>query len=81
MISDDTARSGSIASVRYVSHGMVPEVGDVQRLTGMLGRPLHSCREFVTALAGKAWARVTRHPVNAAASDGETGCRCVAGSS
>lgn len=39
---------------RYVSDGMVPDRGDVQRLTGMLGRPLHSYREFVTALAGKA---------------------------
>ncbi|MCP9630176.1 NmrA family NAD(P)-binding protein [Rhodopseudomonas palustris] len=39
---------------RYVSDGMVPDSGDVQRLTGMLGRPLHSYREFVTALAGKA---------------------------
>lgn len=39
---------------RYVSDGMVPEVGDVQRLTRMLGRPLHSYRQFVTALAGQA---------------------------
>ncbi|WP_420132732.1 SDR family oxidoreductase [Rhodopseudomonas sp.] len=39
---------------RYVSDGMVPEVGDVQRLTRMLGRPLHSYRQFVTALTGQA---------------------------
>lgn len=32
---------------RYVSDGMVPEAGDVERLTGLLGRPLHSYRGFV----------------------------------
>ena len=36
---------------RYVSDGMVPEAGDVERLTAMLGRPLHSYREFVRAPA------------------------------
>lgn len=36
---------------RYVSDGMVPEAGDVERLTRILGRPLRSYRDFATALA------------------------------
>lgn len=36
---------------RYVSHGMIPEVGDTERLTRMLGRPLHHYRETAAALA------------------------------
>ncbi|WP_110641134.1 NmrA family NAD(P)-binding protein [Salinicola sp. CPA57] len=36
---------------RYVSHGMIPEPGDIDRLTALLGRPLHSYREAVNALA------------------------------
>jgi uncharacterized protein YbjT (DUF2867 family) len=36
---------------RYVSHGMVPDADDVSRLTAMLGRPLHSYRDFASALA------------------------------
>ncbi|MBZ9935649.1 NmrA family NAD(P)-binding protein [Mesorhizobium sp. BR1-1-16] len=36
---------------RYVSDGMIPDAGDVDRLTGMLGRPLHSYRDFASALA------------------------------
>lgn len=31
---------------RYVSDGMVPEAGDVARLTAILGRPLHRYRDF-----------------------------------
>ncbi|WP_348766590.1 NmrA family NAD(P)-binding protein [uncultured Salinisphaera sp.] len=31
---------------RYVSDGMAPETGDVERLTTLLGRPLHSYRDF-----------------------------------
>ena len=34
---------------RYVSDGMIPEVGDVERLTGILGRPLHTYRAFATS--------------------------------
>jgi uncharacterized protein YbjT (DUF2867 family) len=37
---------------RYVSDGMVPEDGDVERLVKLLGRPLHSYREFAAKLAG-----------------------------
>ena len=35
---------------RYVSHGMIPEAGDTERLTAMLGHPLHHYRETVEAL-------------------------------
>ncbi|PLC44125.1 NmrA family transcriptional regulator [Ralstonia pickettii] len=37
---------------RYVSDGMVPQAGDVERLTALLGRPLGSYRDFAAALAG-----------------------------
>ena len=37
---------------RYVSDGMVPQAGDVERLTSMLGRPLGSYRDFAAAIAG-----------------------------
>jgi uncharacterized protein YbjT (DUF2867 family) len=36
---------------RYVSDGMIPEDGDVERLTKILGRPLYSYRDFATELA------------------------------
>ncbi|WP_028004415.1 SDR family oxidoreductase [Sinorhizobium meliloti] len=39
---------------RYVSDGMVPQAGDVERLTRILGRPLHSYREFASQLAASA---------------------------
>jgi hypothetical protein len=39
---------------RYVSDGTIPEAGDVERLTRILGRPLHSYREFATRLAAAA---------------------------
>ncbi|MBO9545800.1 NmrA family NAD(P)-binding protein [Caulobacter sp.] len=35
---------------RYVSDGMVPEAGDVARLTTILGRPLRSYRAFANAV-------------------------------
>lgn len=31
---------------RFLTDGMIPESGDVKRLTTLLGRPLHSYREF-----------------------------------
>ncbi|MHC8406859.1 SDR family oxidoreductase [Pseudomonas sp. TMB3-21] len=37
---------------RFVSDGMIPEAGDVQRLTTILGRELHSYRDFAARLAG-----------------------------
>ena len=39
---------------RYVSDGMIPDQGDVERLTGMLGRPLHSYRDFASKIAAAA---------------------------
>ncbi|WP_244848245.1 SDR family oxidoreductase [Caballeronia sp. SL2Y3] len=36
---------------RYVSDGMVPEAGDAERLVRMLGRPLHTYRDFAAQLA------------------------------
>ncbi|MBB3938190.1 SDR family oxidoreductase [Aureimonas phyllosphaerae] len=35
---------------RYVSDGMIPADGDGERLTKMLGRPLHSYRELASAI-------------------------------
>ena len=35
---------------RFVSDGMVPEAGDVERLTAILGRPLRTYRDFVATL-------------------------------
>jgi uncharacterized protein YbjT (DUF2867 family) len=39
---------------RYVSDGLIPDHGDVERLTEILGRPLHSYRDFAIALAATA---------------------------
>ena len=39
---------------RFVSDGMVPQAGDVERLTHMLGRPLHTYREFAAGIAASA---------------------------
>lgn len=35
---------------RFVSDGMVPEAGDVERLTRILGRPLRAYRDFAAAV-------------------------------
>jgi uncharacterized protein YbjT (DUF2867 family) len=35
---------------RYVSDGTIPEEGDVERLTALLGRPLHSYRGFASEI-------------------------------
>lgn len=41
-----------LMSERFIADGMVPEAGDVERLTALLGRPLRSYREFaIQALA------------------------------
>ncbi|CAO3358177.1 SDR family oxidoreductase [Azospirillum palustre] len=45
-----TAYEMRLMAERYVSDGMIPEAGDVERLTGLLGRPLHSYRSFAAAL-------------------------------
>jgi uncharacterized protein YbjT (DUF2867 family) len=39
-----------VMAERYVSDGMIPEAGDRERLTGILGRPLHTYRAFAAAL-------------------------------
>ncbi|WP_315775492.1 MULTISPECIES: NmrA/HSCARG family protein [unclassified Bradyrhizobium] len=36
---------------RFLTDGMVPEAGDVARLTALLGRPLRSYRDFVADIA------------------------------
>jgi len=40
-----------LMSERFLTEGMVPEAGDVERLTTLLGRPLHSYREFASQIA------------------------------
>ncbi|WP_120010060.1 SDR family oxidoreductase [Teichococcus vastitatis] len=39
---------------RFATEGMVPQAGDVARLTEMLGRPLHSYRDFAARIAASA---------------------------
>ncbi len=39
-----------VMSERFLAVGMVPEAGDVKRLTDMLGRPLRSYRDFVAQI-------------------------------
>jgi uncharacterized protein YbjT (DUF2867 family) len=39
---------------RFVGDGMIPEAGDVERLTKILGRPLHAYRDFATQIAAAA---------------------------
>lgn len=46
-----TAYEMRLMAERYVSDGMIPDDGDRERLTAMLGRPLHSYRETAVALA------------------------------
>ena len=41
-----------VMAERFVTDGMVPEEGDVERLTTMLGRPLRTYRDFVAQIAG-----------------------------
>jgi uncharacterized protein YbjT (DUF2867 family) len=36
---------------RFLTDGMIPEAGDVNRLIALLGRPLHSYREFASGVA------------------------------
>ncbi|ANL75693.1 NmrA-like family protein (plasmid) [Rhizobium phaseoli] len=46
-----TAYEMRLMAERYVSDGMIPEDGDVDRLVKILGRPLHSYRETAASLA------------------------------
>lgn len=43
-----------LMAARWVSDGMIPEAGDVERLTALLERPLHTYRNFATAIATSA---------------------------
>lgn len=43
-----------LMSERFLSEGMIPEAGDVERLTALLGRPLRSYRNFVAEIAAAA---------------------------
>jgi uncharacterized protein YbjT (DUF2867 family) len=43
-----------VMSERFLTEGMVPEAGDVERLTKLLGRPLRSYRDFVSEIAATA---------------------------
>ncbi len=43
-----------LMSERFLTEGMVPDAGDVERLTTLLGRPLHSYREFATQAVASA---------------------------
>lgn len=45
-----TAYEMRLMAERYVSDGMIPEPSDVERLTRILGRPLHSYRAFAETL-------------------------------
>jgi len=46
-----TAYEMRLMAERYVSDGMIPESGDVERLVKLLGRALHSYREAAATLA------------------------------
>jgi uncharacterized protein YbjT (DUF2867 family) len=43
-----------LMSERFLTEGMIPEAGDVERLTALLGRRLHSYRDFATQIAASA---------------------------
>jgi len=40
-----------LMSERFLSDGMIPEAGDVARLTTMLGRPLRNYRDYIASIA------------------------------
>src|SRR6266550_2612858 len=43
-----------LMSERFLTDGMIPKAGDVERLTALLGRPLRSYRDFVSEIAASA---------------------------
>jgi uncharacterized protein YbjT (DUF2867 family) len=49
-----TAYEMRLMAERYVSDGMIPEAGDVARLTTLLGRPLHTYRDAAAHIAAAA---------------------------
>lgn len=40
-----------LMSERFLTEGMIPDIGDVERLTSLLGRPLRSYRDFASEIA------------------------------
>ena len=40
-----------LMSERFLTEGMIPDTGDVERLTSLLGRPLRSYRDFAAEIA------------------------------
>jgi uncharacterized protein YbjT (DUF2867 family) len=43
-----------LMSERFLTDGMIPEAGDVERLAALLGRPLRSYRDFVSEITAPA---------------------------
>ncbi|MFB6462065.1 SDR family oxidoreductase [Bradyrhizobium tunisiense] len=43
-----------LMSERFLTQGMIPDAGDVERLTEILGRPLRSYRDFVSEITASA---------------------------
>ncbi|MGT2437355.1 hypothetical protein ACU4GH_17600 [Bradyrhizobium betae] len=43
-----------VMSERFLTEGMIPEAGDVSRLTDILGRPLRSYRDFIAEITASA---------------------------
>jgi uncharacterized protein YbjT (DUF2867 family) len=43
-----------LMSERFLTEGMIPEAGDVERLTALLGRPLRSYRDFASEITASA---------------------------
>jgi uncharacterized protein YbjT (DUF2867 family) len=43
-----------LMSERFVTDGMIPDAGDVERLTALLGRPLRSYRDFISEITAAA---------------------------
>nr|WP_320167316.1 NmrA/HSCARG family protein [uncultured Methylophaga sp.] len=46
-----TAYDMRLMAERFISDGMIPQDGDVERLTQILGRPLHSYRDFAQTIS------------------------------
>jgi hypothetical protein len=40
-----------LMSERFLSDGMIPKAGDVERLTALLGRPMRSYLDFASEVA------------------------------
>jgi hypothetical protein len=40
-----------LMSERFLTAGMIPDAGDVERLTALLGRPLRSYRAFASEIS------------------------------